>query len=198
MNFMNGKFFRVLEILTNFFLLNLIWLLACLPVVTIFPATAAMFAVSRQWILHHDESVFKAFFKHFKDNLKQSFIIGVLWSSFALVLYMNFVLLLEIESIKFVLFPFVILFSGLMLLTTVFLFPVMVHYDLRVLDIVKNSFFLAMGFLPRSLLGIGVMIGIFLLFIWQPMTIFISFSMGCYFIFQISKKVFEKKQIVTP
>lgn len=198
MNFMNGRFFRVLEVLVNFFLLNLIWLISCLPLVTIFPATAAMFAVSRQWILHHDDSVFRAFFKHFKANLKQSFVIGILWTGFAFILYMNFLLLTEMEAIKFVLLLFVMLCTCVLLLTTVFLFPVMVHYDLRVFDIVKNAFMLAIGFLPKSLLGIGVIVGIFLLFIWQPFTIFISFSLGCYAIFHISKKVFDIKQPVSP
>ena len=47
---LEGRFYRRLETVTNYFLLNVLWLLACLPIITLYPATAAMFAVIRGWI----------------------------------------------------------------------------------------------------------------------------------------------------
>jgi uncharacterized membrane protein YesL len=193
MNVMNGKFTRVMEILSNFFLLNLIWLLMCLPIVTIFPATAAMFGVVRQWILQDDTAVFSVFMKYFKENLKQSMVIGILWGFFAFILYMNFTLMLQLGAMKFILLPFVVLFSVLMVFTTVYIFPVMVHYKLKVFGIIRNSFLLTMSFLPTSLLAALVLVGMFVLFLWQPFTVFISFSVGSYLIFTLCNKVFTRK-----
>ncbi|MBO1515249.1 YesL family protein [Metabacillus bambusae] len=194
MNVMNGKFTRVLELLSNFFLLNLIWLLMCLPIVTIFPATAAMFGVVRQWILHDDTAVFTVFMKYFKENFKQSMVIGILWGFFAFILYMNFTLMLQLGAMKFILLPFVVLFSVLMVFTTVYIFPVMVHYKLKVFGVIRNSFLLSMSFLPSSLLATLVLVGMFVLFLWQPFTVFISFSVGGYLIFTLCNKVFTRKE----
>ncbi len=47
MNILDTKAYQWFEGAANFFLLNLLWLLACAPVVTIFPSTAAMFGVVR-------------------------------------------------------------------------------------------------------------------------------------------------------
>lgn len=194
MNVMNGKFFRVMEILSNFFLLNLLWLLLCLPIVTIFPATAAMFGVVRQWKLHDDTTVFTAFIKYFKENLKQSMLISIFWGFFVFMLYVNFTLLAQMNSMKFIIFPFLILFTVLTILTTVFIFPVMVHFKLSVFGIVRNSFLLAMSYFPTSLLATLIILGIFALFLWNPITVFLSFSVGVYFIFTLCNKVFEKNK----
>ena len=50
MNILDTRVYRWLETATDFFLLNLMWLVACLPAVTIFPSTAAMFGVVRDWV----------------------------------------------------------------------------------------------------------------------------------------------------
>ena len=47
MSILDSRVYRWSEVAADFFLLNLMWLLACLPVVTAPPATAAMFAVVR-------------------------------------------------------------------------------------------------------------------------------------------------------
>jgi uncharacterized membrane protein YesL len=74
------RLYRFLEVLTNLLLLNLLWLLMCLPVLTVFPATAAMFGVVREWVQKREPSVIRAFFSSFKANFKQSFWIGIVWT----------------------------------------------------------------------------------------------------------------------
>jgi hypothetical protein len=73
----DGKFYTILLFISNFFLLNLLWLVMCLPIITIFPATAAMYGVVRQWIIHKDPSIFRPFFHYFKENFKQSILIEI-------------------------------------------------------------------------------------------------------------------------
>lgn len=90
MNILNSRFYIFLEKVSNLFILNVIWLIACLPIITIFPATAAMFSVIRQWKLHDETSVFMPFTKHFKLNFKQSLLIGLLWIPFAFLLYIDY------------------------------------------------------------------------------------------------------------
>lgn len=60
-----GRAHRLLEVFINLLLLNLLWLLACLPVLTIYPATAAMFGVVRIWVRQGDQGIVRPFFSSF-------------------------------------------------------------------------------------------------------------------------------------
>jgi uncharacterized membrane protein YesL len=69
----------MINTLSNFFLLSLLWLLMCLPIVTIFPATASLFAVVRDWKTKSSTHLFSIFFRYFKENFKQSILPGLIW-----------------------------------------------------------------------------------------------------------------------
>lgn len=52
--------------------LNLIWLVCCIPIVTIGPSTAAMYCVARDIAKGEWPGILKTFFRAFKQNFKQS------------------------------------------------------------------------------------------------------------------------------
>jgi hypothetical protein len=45
----DGKIMRTLEVVGNYCLLNLLWIVFSLPVITVFPATVAMFGIMKEW-----------------------------------------------------------------------------------------------------------------------------------------------------
>lgn len=55
--------------------LNLIWLICCIPVITIGPSTAAMYCVARDIAKGEWPGIFKSFFKAFKENFKQALLV---------------------------------------------------------------------------------------------------------------------------
>ena len=55
--------------------LNLIWLICCIPIITIGPATTSMYCVARKMAEGEWPAVLKSFFKAFKDNFKQSLLV---------------------------------------------------------------------------------------------------------------------------
>ena len=55
--------------------LNLIWIICCIPVVTIGPSTAAMYCVARDIAKGEWPGILKTFFKAFKENFKQSLLV---------------------------------------------------------------------------------------------------------------------------
>lgn len=62
---------RFLENVADLILLNLLWLVCCIPVVTIGPATTAMCSVTRDMARENWPPVFKTFFREFKGCFKQ-------------------------------------------------------------------------------------------------------------------------------
>lgn len=62
----------------NLAVLNLCWLLFSLPVVTLIPATDAVFNLINKWVLEGQPSnVFKSFIASFKENFGKSFRWGI-------------------------------------------------------------------------------------------------------------------------
>ena len=68
----NNGIVRALNKLTDLLVLNLLFLVCCLPVVTAGAALTAMYAVSLRSVRYGDGYVVRTFFASFKENLKQS------------------------------------------------------------------------------------------------------------------------------
>ncbi|MBT2722169.1 YesL family protein [Bacillus sp. ISL-46] len=192
MNFMNSKVYSTFEVVCNLFLLNLLWLLMSLPVVTIFPATAAMFGVVRQSVLYKDSSVFTSFFRYFKENFKQSFLLGILWLTFAYIFYSDYKFIYGLGSIRNVLLPVLLFVGVLYTFTTVFLFPVMVHYKTNWRVLLKNALFFSLLHFPITLLGLVILVATAVIAMALPITGFIIFSISAYWIFSLCNRVFRK------
>jgi uncharacterized membrane protein YesL len=194
----DGKFFRILEVVTAFFQLNILWLLLCIPVITIFPATVAMYCVTRQWILHKDYSVFRPFIQYFKENFKQSFGLGLIWIAFSGLFFVDFLLMKNLGSFQYILLPILSIMGILILLTSIFIFPTIANFNLSWLNAIKNSLFFSIRYLLTTLAAI-LYIGLLalILFTW-PITFLFIFSLGAYSIYFLCNRVFTKIQHVNP
>src|SRR5829696_910264 len=127
---MTARIYRVLEVFTDLVYLNLLWLVACLPVVTIAPSTAAMFGVVRGWIRGKDTPTTREFFSLFRENFGRSL---------AAVFAADFLLVGQMESFRRPLYAVFFAFAFLYVSATVYLFPVMVNYELDWKGVIKNS-----------------------------------------------------------
>src|SRR5919107_467334 len=151
MNILDTRVYRWLEVATDFFLLNLLWLVTCLPVVTIFPSTAAMFGVVRDWVRKKEGSLTRTFVARFRENFGQSLLIGLVWTVFGVALVLDFLVANQLSYWPGVVMKSVlVLASSVFAFGSVFLFPVMVHYDTGSKTIIKNSLLLSIGRLPTT------------------------------------------------
>jgi len=192
MNFINSRVYSIFETATNLLLLNLLWLLMCLPVVTIFPATAAMFGVVRQMALYKESSVFKPFFRYFKENFKQSFLLGMLWLVLAFLFYYDYKFMYELGSIRMILVPILFFFVIIYSFTTIFLFPVMVHYKANWRGVIKNALFISIIQFPKTILALLILVVTGVIVMALPITGFIIFSISAYGLFSICNRSFRK------
>lgn len=181
----------------NAFLLNALWLVMCLPILTIFPATTAMFGVVREWQKHKDIRVISAYFRHFKGNFKQSFLLGILWLIFTLLLLGDFIITNQLNSnLKYVLFAFFFLLSIVYLFVSITIFPVIVHYRVSWKAGIKNAMLLSLGKLHFTLLSlviIAVAVGIVFYF---PAASMLVFSVASYLIYALVSKGFHQEKKV--
>lgn len=193
MNLLDTRVYRWLEVATDFFLLNLMWLVACVPVVTIFPSTAAMFGVVRDWSREKEGGLVSAFATRFRENFAQSLLVGVLWTLFGAALVLDFFVA---EALSFA--PQVVMKSLLVLAAvlyasaSIFLFPVMVHYETGWKTLIKNSLLLSIGRLPTTaacLLFVAVVVGLTAVL---PFLILITGSVTAHVVYRLCDREFAK------
>jgi uncharacterized membrane protein YesL len=193
MNVLDTRVYRWLEVATDFFLLNLMWLVACLPVVTIFPSTAAMFGVVRDWVRKKEGSLTRTFVARFRENFGQSLLIGVVWTVFGVALVLDFLVANQLSYWPGVVMKSVlVLASSVYAFGSVFLFPVMVHYDTDWKTVIKNSLLLSIGRLPTTvvcLVFVVVTAGLTVVF---PFMVIITGSITAYFVYRLCDREFRK------
>lgn len=74
----NSPFFQFMSRLGDLVLLNLTWLLCCLPVVTIGASTTALFYTARKLSTSDFLGVWPAFFHSFRQNFRQATLVWLL------------------------------------------------------------------------------------------------------------------------
>src|SRR5690606_26905365 len=94
-NILNNLIYIFLEKLSNIFILNLISVLVYSPIGNIFPCTEDMHSVIRQWKIKGETTVLKPFIHQFKLNFNQSFLLWLLWIPFAVLLYVDYLFVIQ-------------------------------------------------------------------------------------------------------
>ncbi|MGH3146067.1 MAG: YesL family protein [Rubrobacter sp.] len=193
MNLLDTRVYRWLEVATDFFLLNLMWLVACVPVVTIFPSTAAMFGVVRDWTREKEGGLVRAFALRFRENFAQSLLVGVVWTLFGAALVLDFFVAEGLSSgpevvMKSLLVLAVVLYAS----ASVFLFPVMVHYETGWLTLMKNSLLLSIGRLPTTAACLLFVAAAAVLTAFLPLLIFITGSVTAYIVYRLCDREFAR------
>lgn len=134
--------------------------IAILMPVFFFPATTAMFGVVRGWIIKNEDSgqIFRPFLRFYKENYKRSLVNGlfltVVWLIWAVDLYYFY------TNNKMMVIFFIVL-GVLLFVFTINLFSVTVHYHMKWLPSLKNTFLITIGS-PMVFLAVALSSGIIL------------------------------------
>ena len=193
MNVLDTRVYRWLETATDFFLLNLMWLVACLPVVTIFPSTAAMFGVVRDWVREKEGSLTRTFMARFRENLGQSLLVGAIWAVLGVALFLDFLVANQLAYwAEIVLKSLLVLVSTLYAFGSVYLFPVMVHYETDWKTVIKNSLLMSIGRLPTTLMCLAFLVVMVGLTVVVPFLVVITGSITAYIVYRLCDREFRK------
>ncbi len=124
----DGRLYRVGMWLYNFMYLNILFILSCIPIITIFPALAALFGVVRQWRQRKEVAVFSQFKTMFIENWKQSYFVGILFTFISLVLVVDFLFINQMASpYKIIIYVATVFVSFLFVLSFLSIYPLMVN-----------------------------------------------------------------------
>ncbi|WHY75046.1 DUF624 domain-containing protein [Fictibacillus enclensis] len=143
-----GRLFNCCEWIVRITYANLLWILftaAGLGVFGIMPATAALFAVVRKWLMKEEFPIGFTFLHYFKKEFKTSNLAGFLLGICGILLYADYHFLLTASgAFRIRAAALLLLFLFCYCLTVLFFFPVFVHYELDLFGYIKTAFLIGM------------------------------------------------------
>lgn len=152
----------------DIFILNILWLICCLPIVTIGASTTALY-YSLMIRTRRDEGyIHKNFFKSFKSNFVQSTIIWCILSVIGIIIFIDFRVGLFLNTANNSLIGKIILLSSIIItipyiFVLMYIFPVQAKFINKITDNLKNSFLMAVGHLGYTFILILITLSFFLL-----------------------------------
>ena len=85
----NSPFMRSMAKVADIIILNFLFMLCCIPVITIGPAITALYSVTMKLVRDEEGGIVKEFFSSFRLNLKQGIVIHILFLVIAFVLFVD-------------------------------------------------------------------------------------------------------------
>lgn len=151
----NNKFFQGFNKVIDCIGLSVLWILCCIPIVTIGAANTAMYYTMNKVIRHGRGYVWGEFWHAFKTNFKQStfaWLILLLVSAFMGVdCYIMFQYAKAGEKIGVLYIVFVI-FIAVIIMWGNYIFPYIARFENDTRAVFKNTIFIALANLPWTLL----------------------------------------------
>lgn len=151
-SFIETSVFRILCTLFDLVVLNLLYVLCCLPVVTIGAATTALYAALLA-LIQDEAHVYARFLCTLRRSFRKSTVCWLLELLIAAIACADFVIiaLFWTSSGKYVALGLLLLILFLLLCTGSYLFPLLIA-DQSIKQSLRAAFSLSMRHLPRTLL----------------------------------------------
>lgn len=198
----DSKLVQFFTLLGNLILLNLLWILTSLPIITAGAASAAMYAVIFQYAEGTDDAVLKPFIKSFLSNFRQSTLLWIPICLLFIMLGIDMVFLIgnAASGIAPLLWVPVVLISFLTAVILTYSFPLIAKFSAPLRNVLRNSvclfflnFFPSAGILMLNLLPWGLMLLAPRLFFRTGILWFLlGFSLIAYLNSRILLKIFKK------
>lgn len=156
----NNKFLEKYKWFTDAFLLGCVFLLTCLPVVTLGAGIAALYRAVIKVRLHGEGYLFRTYWAAFKENLKQGILITVLFLVYVLLFgWINLSLASLTADGRIPAFFYAL--SWLLLIPPAVIipwaFPYISVFSDRTMRVIGNSFTLGMTNLGITILAVLIM-----------------------------------------
>lgn len=145
---MNGPYARAMNFLWNMIVISVLWLVCCIPVVTIGASSLAAYYAAAKVVRHHTGKVASEFFRAFRSNFKQATVFTLIYGVVILLLVVDCIYIYHDPSVPLVV---LYLFYFLVLVTVadaLYLFPCMSRFAMRNFPLFRMS----AALLPRHFL----------------------------------------------
>lgn len=147
----DNKFWRFMGKIVDVFLISFLWLLGCIPLITIGASTSALYQFTLRQVDDTESTVLRGYFRAFRQNFGKATLVWMLEVLCGAVLAFDLWACLQMKNtvgnIGFFLF---ISLSVMYLLVIQYLLPITALFDFPLKKIIGDSFKMALGNLPST------------------------------------------------
>ena len=173
---------RALSKICDMMCLNVVWIVCCLPIVTIGASTTALYSVMLKMVKNEEGYIFRSFFKAFKENFRQSTILWILFAVLGIIWRIDYSVTGTFPGQLEFIFQAVFMLLGFILLSLViYSFPLTARYVNPISATLMNALILTVAKLPYTFVMVVVTAGSVLASLWNTTTLMFAIPMWLVF-----------------
>lgn len=149
----DSRFAQFLIRLCDLILLNVVYLLTCLPLFTIGAATAALYDTVFRMDTEREGKLMATYFHSFRENFRQGTAVWLLLVVYGIATWMNMNIFSDMGGgFGYGLFVLSMVIVVIGLFVAAYVFPLMSRFQYKTGALLQNSLLLSVLYLPRTLL----------------------------------------------
>lgn len=178
MNWTDNVVMRALGRLCDFMLLNILWVVCSIPLVTIGASTTALYTVMLKVVKNEEGYIVKGFLGAFKENFKKSTLIWLILAVLGIIIGIDSRVAAGMSSTMRTVFQSIfIIFSIVWLCVVIYVFPLTARYENSIRNTFKNALILSVAKLPYTLLMLVITAGPVILTFLNTSTLMIGIAL---------------------
>lgn len=148
----DSKIMQALTGLADLMILNILFVVTCIPIFTIGAASSALYTVVFRMQRQEEGGIFRTYFRSFRENFRQGTAIWLILLPLFAVGCINLIWCSAQEgTLSFILLLMTILVLAVLVLIFSYVFPLQSQFRNPVKLTLSNAFLLSIAHLPRSL-----------------------------------------------
>lgn len=160
---------RFFSKLTDLVILNLCFLICCIPVVTIGASLTALYYTSLKMAEGDITSVTREFFHAFRENFRQATVMWLISLALLILTALDLYLSTGFQSVlRPILRTAVLIFGFAFYMIILYAFPLLARFENTTLNMFKNSFIMCIRHLPYTLIMALISLAPVLIFLISP------------------------------
>lgn len=142
-------------------ILNLIFVVTSLPVITIGTALSALYTVAMKLARGEDPSILKEYMKAFRRNMKPATIGWLIMAAAGAFIFVDFRLAGVFNGTAYTVMRLLLaMIFGVWVLTFLYLFPYIARFENTVFHSIKNALFLSAAHVPSTVMMLVISVGL--------------------------------------
>ena len=142
----NSPVFQFLNTFTEFVLLNAVFLITCIPLITIGASITALYTVTLREARGEEGYLVRSYWKAFLENFRKSTLLFLVYFSSGCVLLFNLVFWLQMQTpAGNLLLTGICLLSLLWLVSLLYVFPLQARFENSLSQTLRNALLLALS-----------------------------------------------------
>lgn len=181
-NWTDNVVMRALGKMGDMICLNVMWVICCVPIITIGASTVALYTVMLKMVKNEEGYIFRGFLKAFKTNFKQSTIIWIILLLLGILWTVDFRVAGVIPGMAGIVLRALFLTLGFVLLSvTIYIFPLTARYENSIKGTFKNALILTVAKLPYTFLMVAIVVAAVFASLWSAFTLLFSLPLWLFF-----------------